>query len=280
MKDRAERQETGPHLTAQIDTTVPQSARIWAYWLGGKDNYAIDRQAGDRVAEILPGIVDAARHDRAFLGRAVRYLAGEAGIRQFLDVGTGLPTVDNTHEVAQRIAPDARIVYVDNDPLVLSHARALLTSTPEGACDYIAADARDTGLVLSQAARTLDFDRPVALMLLGILNHLVDDGEAHAAVEQLAAPLAPGSHVVIAHPTAELHGETLHEAMRLVMDMGGTPVVARTPAQIAAFFTGLELLDPGVVSCSLWRPDPSPWPDPRPVLQYCGVARKTAPACN
>ena len=147
----------------QMDTTVSHSARIWNYWLGGKDNYAVDRAAGDKVAAMLPSIVAQARADRAFLGRAVRYLAGEAGICQFLDIGTGLPTADNTHEVAQRVAPESRIVYADNDPLVLAHARALLTSTPEGVCDYVDGDLRDPGKILAEAARTLDFAQPAGL---------------------------------------------------------------------------------------------------------------------
>src|SRR5947209_10872780 len=160
-----------------IDTAVPHSARIWNYWLGGKDNYAVDREAGDQFSAIYPGIVDIARADRAFLGRVVRYLAGEAGIRQFLDVGTGLPTADNTHQVAQRVAPESRIVYVDNDPLVLAHARALLTSAPGGVTSYIESDVRNTGEILGEAARTLDFGQPVALMMLGIMGQLPDSAE-------------------------------------------------------------------------------------------------------
>src|SRR5262249_1312248 len=163
-----------------FDTTVSHSARIWNYWLGGKDNYEVDRQAGDRVAAMLPSIVAQARADRAFLGRAIRYLVGAEGIRQFLDIGTGLPTANNTHEVAQRMAQESRIVYVDNDPMVLVHARALLTSTADGACDYIEGDLRDPDKILSEAARTLDFTKPVALMLLGILHHIPDTDEAYA----------------------------------------------------------------------------------------------------
>src|ERR1700719_1781256 len=150
-----------------IDTTVPHSARIWNYWLGGKDNYAVDREAGDQYKEIFPGIAVVARTSRGFLTRAVRYLAADAGIRQFLDIGTGLPTVNNTHQVAQQVAPESRVVYVDNDPLVLVHARALLTSSPEGATEYIEADARDAGTIVEGAAATLDFTRPVAITMLG-----------------------------------------------------------------------------------------------------------------
>src|SRR5215475_12689327 len=170
----------GPDAAAgtAMDTSVPHSARIWNYWLGGKDNYAVDRAAGDAYIKVYPGIVDVARAGRAFLARAVRYLAAEAGIRQFLDVGTGLPTADNTHQIAQRAAPESRIVYVDNDPLVLAHARALLTSTPEGATDYIDADAREPEAILARAAATLDLGKPVALMLIGILGHVADDDQA------------------------------------------------------------------------------------------------------
>jgi S-adenosyl methyltransferase len=198
----------------KLDTTVSHSARIWNYWLGGKDNYAVDREAGDKVAAMLPSIVTQARADRAFLGRAVRYLVGEAGIRQFLDIGTGLPTADNTHEVAQRVAPESRIVYADNDPLVLAHARALLTSTPEGACDYVEGDLRDPDKILAEAARTLDFAQPAGLMLLGILHHISDTGEAYSIVRRLVAGLAPGSFVVINHSTSAVHGAAMEEAVR------------------------------------------------------------------
>ena len=177
----------------KIDTTVPQTARVWNYWLGGKDNYAVDRELGDQIAREYPIIVDIARGDRAVLNRAVRFLAGEAGVRQFLDIGTGLPTTNNTHEVAQEVAPAARIVYVDYDPLVLAHARALLTSGPEGATDYIDADLRDTETILREAGRTLDLAQPVALMLSGILAHLSSAEEARTVVGRIMDRLAPGS---------------------------------------------------------------------------------------
>ncbi len=161
-----------------IDTSVPHSARIWNYWLGGKDNYAVDREAGDQFSAIFSQIVDIARADRDFLGRVIRFLAAEAGVRQFLDVGTGLPTADNTHEVAQRVAPGSRVVYVDNDPLVLAHARALLTSSSEGTTNYVDADMRDPGNVLEEAAKWLDLTQPVALTLMGVLGHVIDYAEA------------------------------------------------------------------------------------------------------
>jgi len=259
----------------KLDTTVSHSARIWNYWLGGKDNYAVDRAAGDKVAAMLPSIVAQARADRAFLGRAVRYLAGEAGVRQFLDIGTGLPTADNTHEVAQRVAPQSRIVYADNDPLVLVHARALLTSTPEGVCDYVDGDVRDPGQILDQAARTLDFAEPVALMLLGILHHISDTEEAYSVVRRLMAALVPGSFVVINHSTSAVHGAAMEEAVAHWNRVGTPPMTLRNPQQITRFFDGLELLPPGVVSCSRWRPDLAPLGgQPAEVDEFCGVARK------
>src|SRR6266404_1156413 len=183
MSDDSSLPELQP--SAQIDTTVSHSARIWDYWLGGKDNYPVDREVGDRIEEMLPDIVKQARADRMFLGRVVRYLTGEAGVRQFLDIGTGLPTVDNTHEVAQRVAPECRVVYADNDPLVLVHARALLTSTPEGATDYIHADLHDPDDIIAGAARTLDFGQPIAITLLGVLWHVLDNDQAYAIISRL-----------------------------------------------------------------------------------------------
>jgi SAM-dependent methyltransferase len=263
----------GPALN--LDTTVSHSARIWNYWLGGSDNFAVDREAGDRVAAMLPSIVAQARADRAFLGRAIGFLAGEAGVRQFLDIGSGLPTADNTHEVAQRIAPQSRIVYVDNDPLVLAHARELLTTTPEGACDYIDGDLHDPGQILAEAARTLDFGQPVALMLLGILHHVADAGEAYSIVRQLTAALAPGSFLAVNHSTNAVHGAAMEEAVAHWNRVGKPPMTLRSRQQIAGFFDGLQLLEPGVVSCSRWRPVLRPQDGmPAEVDEFCGVARK------
>ena len=258
-----------------LDTSVSHSARIWNYWLGGKDNFAVDREAGDRVAAMLPVIVAQARADRAFLGRAVRYLAGQEGIRQFLDIGTGLPTADNTHQVAQRVAPDARVVYVDNDPMVLAHARALLSSSPAGVCDYIDADLREPGTILSGAARTLDFTQPVALMLLGVLHHISDTDQAYSIVRRLMAALAAGSFLSINHSTSAISGAAMEEAVAHWNQVGTPSMTLRTPQQIAQFFDGLDLLEPGVVSCSLWRPDISPpGGQPPEVDEFCGVGRK------
>jgi S-adenosyl methyltransferase len=260
---------------AVFDTTVSHSARIWNYWLGGKDNYTADREAGDRVAAMLPIIVAQARADRAFLGRAIRYLAGDEGVRQFLDIGTGLPTADNTHEVAQRVAPESRIVYVDNDPLVLAHARALLTSTPEGSCDYIDGDLRDPEAILTEAARTLDFSQPVGLMLLGVLHHIPATDEAYDIVRRLVAALPPGSYLTINHSTSAVSGAAMEEAVAHWNRVGTPSMTLRTPEQISRFFDGLDLLPPGVVSCSRWRPHlTSDSGLPAEVDEFCGVARK------
>ena len=202
----------------KIDTSVPHSARVWNYWLGGKDHYPVDRIVGDQVMAMFPDITRLARADRAFLGRAVRYLAGEAGIRQFLDVGTGLPTANNTHQVAQAIAPESRIVYVDNDPLVLVHARALLTSTPEGACDYIDADLRDTDMILSEAAKTLDFTQPVALMLLGIMGQVANSDQPESIIKRLLDALPSGSYMALSDGVNT--SETFTEAVRRLLGYG------------------------------------------------------------
>jgi S-adenosyl methyltransferase len=258
-----------------IDTTVSHSARVWNYWLGGKDNYPVDRQVGDRVAEMYPDIVRLARAARGFLTRAVSYLASEAGIHQFLDVGTGLPTVNNTHQVAQSAAPGARVVYADNDPMVLAHARALLSSTPEGATDYVDADLRDPGLILREAARTLDFTEPVAITLIAILHHIGDYGEARSIVNRLMQAVPAGSYLVLSHSTNVINGAASDEAVARWNQFGKPPVTLRSPAQIAGFFDGLELLDPGVVSTTRWRPDVASIGGGIPeVDQFCGVGRK------
>jgi hypothetical protein len=267
-----DRPPTGGLQPAAIDTTVPHSARIWNYWLGGKDNYPVDRAAGDQYRKIFPGIAGIARAIRYFLARATRYLADEGGVRQFLDVGTGLPTVDNTHEVAQRANPRCRVVYVDNDPLVLVHARARLTSTPEGATDYVDADMRQPGKILPAAARTLDFGQPVALMLMGVMGHIGDYDEARSIVRQLMDALPSGSYLALADSINV--GEAHKEAGRRYEEGGAVPYHLRSPEQIAAFFHGLTLVDPGVVSVTRWRPDPSPFGLPNEVESLAGVARK------
>ena len=257
----------------EIDTGVPNSARIWNYWLGGKDNYPVDRAAGDEYRAFYPAIVDVARASRQFLSRAVRYLAGEAGVRQFLDVGTGLPTVENTHEVAQRVAPDVRVVYVDNDPVVLTHARALLTST-QALTAYVDADLHDPERILAAAAETLDFTRPIGLMLLGILGHVEDDDEARSIVRRLLRGLPSGSYLTICDGTNDLYQAGV-EAQRLYNQSGAAPYRLRSAQQVADFFEGLELVAPGVVSCPRWRPDTGDGRALPPEMdQVAGVGRK------
>jgi O-methyltransferase involved in polyketide biosynthesis len=263
----------GGQQASKVDSTVPQTARIWNYWLGGKDNFAVDRQVGDEIRQAFPQIVENARASRAFLVRAVTYLAGEAGVRQFLDVGTGLPTADNTHEVAQRLTPTSRVVYVDHDPLVLVHARALLTSSAEGATDYIDADARDPGKILREAAGTLDFAQPVALIMSGLLGHVTDDAEARSIVDQFVGALAPGSHLTVLDGT---RSERHSEAERIWNESAKPPYLLRGPAQITRFFDGLDLVEPGVVSAPRWRPEPSPAGLPDELDVYCGIGRKPA----
>jgi S-adenosyl methyltransferase len=238
----------------RIDITVPHSARIWNYWLGGKDHYAVDRDAGDQFSAIYPGIVDIAVADRAFLGRVVRYLAGEAGVRQFLDVGTGLPTADNTHEVAQRVAPESRIVYVDNDPLVLTHARALLTSVPEGVTHYADADMSDTAVVLREAGRWLDLTQPVALTFMGVLGHVTDHAAAVRIVAGLLDGLPVGSYLAI-NDSINTSPE-LEEALRVYEASGAVPYRTRSLEQFTGYFDGLDLVEPGVVLVDDWHPDP------------------------
>jgi hypothetical protein len=255
-----------------IDASVPHSARIWNYWLGGKDNYPVDRAAGDQYREINPEVIDVARASRQFLTRAVRYLAGEAQVRQFLDVGTGLPTADNTHQVAQAVAPESRIVYVDNDPLVLAHARALLTSTPEGVTDYVDADLREPDKILDAAAKTLDFTQPVALMLMGIMGHVTDDGEARSIVRRLLDALPSGSYLALNDGTNVI-SKSVAEAQERYNQSGAVPYILRSPEQIAGFFEGLELVEPGVVSCPRWRPDPTV-SGPAELDAFGGVGRK------
>ena len=238
----------------EIDATVPNSARIWNYWLGGKDNYPVDREVGDEYRAIYPEIVQVARASRQFLARAVLYLAGEAQVHQFLDIGTGLPTFNNTHDVAQRVAPGTRVVYVDNDPVVLAHARALLTST-KAVTAYVDADLHDPDEILAAAGRTLDFTRPIGLMMLGILGHIGDDDEARSIVKRLLDALPSGSYLTICDGTNDLF-EAGVEAQRLYNESGAVPYRLRSAQQIADFFEGLELVEPGVVSCPRWRPDP------------------------
>ncbi|MEU3306203.1 SAM-dependent methyltransferase [Nocardiopsis sp. NPDC055551] len=259
---------------AKIDSSIPHNARIWNYWLGGKDNYPVDQEMGEQIRSFFPEIVDNAIADRAFLVRTVTHLVREEGIRQFLDIGTGLPTHNNTHEVAQAVAPDARVVYADNDPLVLAHARALLVGSEQGVTDYVDADLRDPEAILEAASRTLDLSRPVALMLLGVVNFIGDDAEVRSILDRLIEALAPGSFLVVSHPTDDIDQERAHQVAEAWNERGTPKLTIRTAAGIESLFDGLELLEPGVVSCSLWRPDPTEVGDSRPVAEYGGIARK------
>jgi O-methyltransferase involved in polyketide biosynthesis len=239
-----------------IDTSVPQTARIWNYWLGGKDNFAVDRWVGDEIKAAFPEMVEIAKATRAFLDRAVRYLVVEAGVRQFLDIGPGLPTARNTHEIAQEIAPESLVVYVDNDPLVLSHARALLTSSIEGSTEYVDADLRDPDTILRQAARTLDLDRPVGIVLLGVLGHMDSYDEASAIVRSLIAAVPSGSHLAISDATDTSDG--VMEAARIWNRTANPAYHPRRMEQVIGYFGGLTLVEPGVVALPRWRPDAEP----------------------
>jgi S-adenosyl methyltransferase len=267
--------EASDRPPAEIDTTVPHSARVWNYWLGGKDNYPADRELGEAFSEIYPGITDLALGSRYFLGRAIRYLAGVAGIRQFLDVGTGLPTVDNTHEVAQRVAPESRVVYVDSDPLVLLHARALLVGTPEGATDYIDADLNDPDKIITAAARTLDFTKPVALVLMQVLGHVPNDGEderARSIVARLLNALPSGSYLALNDSTDTNPANVA--ATRRYNESGTAPYYLRRPEQIVRLFEGVRPVEPGVVPIVQWRPDPNPFDTPSDQGVLGGVGKK------
>ncbi|MGW6062268.1 SAM-dependent methyltransferase [Streptomyces sp. NPDC055189] len=269
MSEQDPQAEAAADIRARIDTSTPHSARFWNYFVGGKDNYEKDRELGDYIKGIHPGLVDVARLSRLFLGRVVRHLATEQGVRQFLDIGTGLPTADNTHEVAQRAAPDARIVYVDNDPLVLAHARALLTSTPEGVTAYIDANLYDPKAILKAASATLDLSRPVALMILNTLGHVTDYEQARDLVSQLMAGLPSGSYLVISDGTATSTG--MIAASDAYNKSGAIPYHVRSIEEIGGFFDGLELVEPGVSQVTRWRPETE---DTTPVDAYGAVARK------
>ncbi|MBC2904676.1 SAM-dependent methyltransferase [Streptomyces cupreus] len=256
-----------------INSSVPHSARIWNYWLGGKDCYEIDRFVGDQIAETNPAILDIAREQRAFLVRAVEYLVTQAGIRQFLDVGTGLPTANNTHEVAQRLAPETRIVYVDHDPVVLVHAEALLTSTAEGATDYIDADLHHPDAILEHATKTLDLTQPVALVLLGITAHVTDDS-VYEIVGRLMSALPSGSYLVLCDDTEVINPQQMRGMIEQWNEASDNPRVNRSPEQLGRFFDGLQLLEPGLVSVSRWRPAGTGGETPAEVDDFGGVARK------
>jgi hypothetical protein len=261
-----------PGPGARFDPSVAHPARIYSYWLGGKDHFPADRRAAEAVIRRRPQVVAGARANRAFLARVVGYLAAERGIRQFLDIGTGLPAPGATHQVAQQITPSARVVYVDNDPLVLVHARALLTSTPQGTCDYLDADLRHPAAILARASATLDFTQPVGVLLLAVLHFLSDADGPAATVAALTAALAPGSCVAISHLTADLAPQQVSAAADAYNATAPVPVTARSHAQVTGLFGGLPLLAPGVVPVNQWRPRPGEGSGP-PADLHAGLAR-------
>ncbi|NEB78611.1 SAM-dependent methyltransferase [Streptomyces sp. SID14478] len=273
MSDQGSGYAAASEIRNRIDTTTPHSARFWNYFVGGKDNYEVDREIGDQIKEIFPGLVDVAVTSRHFLGRVVRHLVVEQGVRQFLDIGTGLPTADNTHDVAQRFAPDARIVYVDNDPLVLTHARALLTSTPEGRTAYLDSDLTDPDAILEAATATLDLSQPVALMILNTLGHFPDQERTRSLVARLMSGLPSGSYLTICDGTATSEG--MIAASEAYNKSGAVPYHVRSVAEIEGLFGDLELLEPGIVRVTDWRPgaDDAPFEGPA-VDAYGGVGRK------
>jgi trans-aconitate methyltransferase len=256
-----------------FDTSVAHVARVYNYWLGGKDNFAADRAAGEQAIKAFPNIVLSARANRAFLARAVRFLAEEAGIRQFLDIGTGIPSANNTHEVAQSVAPESRVVYVDNDPVVLAHARALLASNPEGATDYIDADLRNPQQILAGAERLLDFSRPVAVMLMAILQHIDDEDGPYQILATLLSGLQPGSYLALSHPAKDINAESMAKMAETLNRTMAEKVTFRDRPAVAGFFNGLELVEPGMVQASKWRPA-SEAEAASPAALWAGVARK------
>ncbi len=263
-----------PELPDVIDTTRPHQARVYDYWLGGKDNFAVDREAAERALAAYPGLRRGVRAQRAFLANAVEYLAHTAGVRQFLDIGTGIPTASNTHEVAHAADPGARIVYVDNDPMVLAHARALLTASTPGTTSYLDADLRDTSKILTEAAALLDFRKPIGILLIGVLQLIPDEDDPRAIVTRLIEAVPPGSWLAIFHPASDILTDRMREAARQVSVGAAAPTTLRSQAEIMHFFDGLEFLAPGLVQVHRWRPG-SPAPDMGDeVPGYAGLARK------
>jgi len=267
-----------PGLPVKIDTTRPHQARIYDYWLGGENNFPVDREAAERALAAYPGLRRGVQAQRAFLASAVGYLTGTAGVRQFLDIGTGIPAANNTHEVAQAADPDARIVYVDNDPIVLSHARALLKASRPGTITYLDADLRDTAKVLTEAAGLLDFREPVGVLLIGVLQLIPDEDDPHAIVARLMAAVPPGSWLAIFHPASDILASQMKTVAREVSVRAAAPTTLRAKAEITRFFDGLDLLEPGLVQVHRWRPG-SQAPDMgEEVPGYAALARKPNPA--
>jgi hypothetical protein len=266
----------GGQAPDELNTSVPSPARMYDYWLGGKDNFPVDREAGEAVLQVFPEMRRGVRENRALLGRMVRYLAGEAGIRQFLDIGTGLPTKQNLHEVAQEVAPNSRVVYVDNDPIVMVHARALLQSSPQGVTKYVQADLQDPDKIVKGAEQTLDFSEPIAVTMLMILMLIHDADDPYGIVRRLMDAVPSGSYLAISHPAAGVGGGDIATAYERLAELMGEPPILRDHAEVARFFEGLDMVAPGVVQLHRWRPDPA---NAESVLHYdvpayAGVGRK------
>ena len=257
-----------------FDISVAHPARVYDYWLGGKDHFEPDRIAAEEVIAVRPTIIRDIRANREFLGRAVRFLAGEAGVRHFLDIGTGIPSANNTHEVAQSVAPDSRIVYVDNDPIVLAHARALLTSTPQGACAYLDADLKDTGKILQEAAQTLDFSQPVAVLFVGVLHLVSKEDGPHRIMGEMLDATVPGSFLALTQPAKDINADQVAEGARRYNERVKVPQTRRSYAETLSFFDGMDVIPPGLVQCHRWRPAPGAVGLDENVSAYGGIARK------
>jgi hypothetical protein len=277
MQDEHGAQDGNSRLAAAgIDVNVPQSARVYDFLLGGKDNFAADRAVGAALIDQVPSLPVMIKANRAFLARVVRYLVSEAGIRQFLDIGTGIPTANNVHEVAQNIAPETRVLYVDYDPVVLAHARALMTGSPAGKTSFILADLREPEAILASPAlaSTLDLDEPIALMLIGILHHMHDDEHPERIIATLLDALPSGSYMAVTHPSADFD-EVAMVSLAATAEQSGIPYVPRSKAEIERLFAGLELVEPGVAPILGWRPDPDTSTDVNSVYGWAAVGRKT-----
>ena len=261
-------------MAEQFNANVPSPARVWNYWVGGKDNFQADRAAGDAIREVVPYVATVARLTRQFLFHAVTLLASEYGVRQFIDIGSGLPTARNTHEVAQAAAPEARILYVDNDPQVISHARSLLTGTAEGRVGYLQADLRDTATILAQAARDLDLSRPVGLLMIQVLHFIPDADDPRAKVRRLMDALAPGSFLVLVHGASDIQNEVSDETSERYNATSPAHITLRGRQQVAPFFDGLELLGPGLVSGTEWLTPEESGRTTGISFGYSGIARK------
>jgi O-methyltransferase involved in polyketide biosynthesis len=273
------RMPDGGNEPGPFEPKVANPARVWNYWVGGKDNFAADREAAELVLQLLPHMMLLAQLTRGFLIDTVHQLTADNGIRQFLDIGTGLPTADNTHEVAQRVAPESRIVYVDNDPVVIEHAQALLTGTPDGVTDYVDADLRDPATILARAARVLDFGQPVAVLLIGVLHFIAESDDPYGLVARLMDAVPSGSYLVIVHGASDIQAEAVAQSTRLYNEMSSVPYTPRSREQVARFFDGLDLVDPGLVPIGQ-RPLPG---QPRDTAvsgpadggtSYCGIGKK------